>query len=105
MTIQDQSRSPQTVSGLGLILNAQYVRACTLIVNPRKLEHGLRMICPGIPDALLKEHEDNDCSSFLAVTIPYPLEALILDPLEALILDPNYNYMELMGILHFSRLR
>ena len=69
--------------------------ACTLIVNPRKLEHGLRMICPGIPDTLLKEHEDNDCSSFLAFTIPYPLEALILDP----------NYMELLGILHFSRLR
>ena len=31
-----------------------------VIVNPRKLEHGFRMILAGIPYALHQVHEDND---------------------------------------------
>ena len=33
-------------------------------VNPRKLEHRLRMILAGIPYTLLEGHEDNDVPTF-----------------------------------------
>ena len=39
----------------------------SLRVNPRKLEHGLRMISGRIPDTLPEGHEDNDLVSAAGV--------------------------------------
>ena len=53
--------------GLGpacLDLRAAALVAETLTANPRKLEHGFRMISAGIPSALPSVHEDNDVPTF-----------------------------------------
>ena len=36
-------------------------------MNPRKLEHGFRMISAGAPSALPSGHEDNDVPTFWLV--------------------------------------
>ena len=33
-------------------------------MNPRKLEHGFRMICAGVVSTLVSGHEDNDGTTF-----------------------------------------